>query len=379
MFLIANIIYDWKILLGFIFLLLVMIGNSLVTILPISSLTLLFTSIILWFFSVSATFFCLHKLLQKTEPLQFVVKTNKRSVLMEKGLIKPNSEKVKALVKDIDKYFISKWYANISQNQNFAEQSTALLEELIIRLAEVQISVSSKMLLHGSLNLVLRHFKEFRRTLKRKEKYGAEIEKLYRYVRFLDICFHYHDNFRYSHICSTGSKKAKHYFLHQLTTNLLRHFINSELWNSLPCSILVSILSRKLTSYVLNLSSHPDILNYLLLNGLASKSVRDNYNLDKYARISLAQYFDIIDGKNKNTVNVTLEDDLETTNEKVPDLKLTAITNKDIRLVRSDGRQVDQVTPVRNRRIETSKKVFLHKHLCTNVCSVIRESFLQMK
>lgn len=108
-------------------------------------------------------------------------------------------------------------------------------------------------------------------------------------------------------MCSNGSKKAKDYFLHQLTTNLLRHFINSELWNSLPCSVLVAILSRKLTSYLLNLASHPDILNYILFYSLTPKSVKETFDLQNYARISVTQYFDVVDSSPKKSLK-SIED-----------------------------------------------------------------------
>lgn len=281
-----NFIYDWKILLGFASVILVLVINTQIPILPVSNITFILTSISLWFISLSATFFCLHKLLQKKEPLQLFPKIKKSTESNVKRQIKPKPEKVKALTQDINKYFISKWFLNVSHDQEFTQQSEILLEELIGRLAEVQICVSNKLLLHGGLNLFLRHLKEFRRSLKRKEKYGGHIEELY----------------RYSHMCSNGSKKAKDYFLHQLTTNLLRHFINSELWNSLPCSILVAILSRKLTSYLLKLASHPDILNYLLLNSLASEAVKEKYDLKNYARINITQYFDTVDSSSKKSV-----------------------------------------------------------------------------
>lgn len=180
MFLVANILYDWKILLGFTFVMLVTIINTQITILPVSNLTFLLTSFCLWFISLSATFFCLHKLLQKKEPLQVTLKNRKTTKDKVKGEIKPNPEKVKALIRDIDKYFVTKWYCNISQDEAFTQQSKTLLEELISKLAEVQVCVSNKLLLHGSLNLFLRHLKEFRRSLKRKEKYGGKVDELYR-------------------------------------------------------------------------------------------------------------------------------------------------------------------------------------------------------
>lgn len=179
MFFAVNIIYDWKILLGFTIIILVSIINSQLTILPVSSLVFLLTSISLWFISLSATFVCLHKLLQEKEPLQ-LSKSQKNAGTKPKGQIKPNPEKVKALTREISMYYISKWYSIISHDGDFTEQSRILLEEIISRLAEVQICVSNKLLLHGSLNLFLRHLKEFRRSLRRKEKYGGKTDELYR-------------------------------------------------------------------------------------------------------------------------------------------------------------------------------------------------------
>lgn len=109
--------------------------------------------------------------------------------------------------------------------------------------------------------------------------------------------------FRYSHICSTSTNKnTKDYFVHQLTTSLLQHFINSELWNSLPCHILVAILARKLICYLLKLLSNPEVLNYIILNSLVSNDVREKLKLDQYGRISIIQFFDVVDvTKKENT------------------------------------------------------------------------------
>lgn len=180
MVLTMNVIYDRKILLVFGLIILVSIINTKICILPVNNFTFLLISLSLWFTSVGATFFCLHKLLQKKEPLQLFTINKAVQKLKQKRQIKPKPEKVKALTRDIDQYFISKWYINISKNEEFAEQSRTLLEEIVKRLAEVQINVNNKLLLHGSLNLLLRHFKEFRRSLRRKEKYGGRIEELYR-------------------------------------------------------------------------------------------------------------------------------------------------------------------------------------------------------
>ncbi|KAJ8914549.1 hypothetical protein NQ315_010013 [Exocentrus adspersus] len=295
---------NWKIsVAGFSLLILTSILNAQFVILPVSCLTFITCWLCVWFVSMCLTLVGLHKLLQKNEPLQFGLKKITASQ-KQKDELKPNSDRVQKLTSDIDKYFISKWYDNVSNDDGFTEE-----KEVISRLAEVQLAVNNKVLLHGSLNIYLRHLKEFRRSLKRKEKYSGSIEELY----------------RYSHICSS-STKPKDYFLHQLTTNLLRHFINSELWNSLPCHVLVSVLARKLVLHILNLSSNPEILNYTMLNLIASKSMREKYNLVDYTRISISQYYDVRDSAQKSN-KTTSEQLIEApVNTKVEDIKFEEVS-----------------------------------------------------
>ncbi|XP_049823486.1 uncharacterized protein LOC109595505 isoform X2 [Aethina tumida] len=184
--------------------------------------------------------------------------------------LEPNPEAVKKLAEDIDKYFIKKWYQYISENNEFTLESNIVLEEVLHRLFKVLIHVNKKVLIHGILNIYLKHLKEFRRTLKRKEKYGGQIQDLY----------------KYSHVC-VGSQKSLKYYLHQLTTNVLNQFINWELWNSLPCHALVAIVSRKFTAYMLNLLSCPHFLNYQFIKVLGSKSVKNVLDLPKYSKVCL--------------------------------------------------------------------------------------------
>ncbi|XP_074031796.1 uncharacterized protein isoform X2 [Leptinotarsa decemlineata] len=294
---------DWKIIfIGFGLLLSVSVVNTKIVILPVSSATFLFSTISVWFLSMCITFVCLHKLLQKNEPLQFI-KSIKQSGTKRKSNHKPNPEKLKILVDDIDKYFVSKWYKDISNDCDFTKESRLFLEEIITRLVEVQAGVNIKVVIHSILNIYLKHLKEFRRSLKRRDKYGGTVEELY----------------RYSHICSNNSK-AKDYFIHHLTINLLRHFINSELWNSLPCQILVSIMARKLTSFLLKLISNPEVLNYVLLKSLASKAIKEQYKLSAYTRISISQYYDVLDSKvtpkNKVEEKSTVENKNDDTKKK---------------------------------------------------------------
>ncbi|CAH1114966.1 unnamed protein product [Psylliodes chrysocephalus] len=285
MSILVDVLLDWKIIvLGFGILISISVLNTFVNVLPVSGITFLFVSILIWFGSLSITFFYLHKLLQRNDPIQFTKpgKTLKRT----RGDVTPDPKKVTLLVEDIDKYFISKWYIYVSADKEFPEKSKLFLEDVIKRFAEVQACVSSKVLTQGVLNIFLRHLKEYRRSIKRREKYDGNVEDLY----------------RYSHIIGSNPK-IQDRFVQQLTANVLRHFINSELWNSLPCQVLVSIISRKLILFLLNLISNPEIINYQLLNTLASKIVKEKYNLGNYSRISLTTFYDVADSKKKSEQN----------------------------------------------------------------------------
>ncbi|VEN46619.1 unnamed protein product [Callosobruchus maculatus] len=269
MSLVTKVLLSWKILLlGFILLFSVSIINSQFPIVPVSSLTFIVSTILVWFTSVCITFICLHKLLQRNEPIEVVLCP--KSIKKTKGQVKPDPDNIKALCEDIDKYFIEKWYQYITKDESFSNESKVLLLEVINRLLEVQLSVDNKALLHGILNIYLRHLKEFRRSLRRQQKYNGSIEELY----------------RYSHVCSTNNR-SKDYFLHQLANNVLHHFINSELWNSLPCQVLVSILARKLLAYILKVASNPEVLNYIILRSIASRDIKEKYDLDNYVRIQI--------------------------------------------------------------------------------------------
>lgn len=181
----ANILLDWKILLGFGFLGFVSAVNAKIAILPVSSLTFILISICAWFISLCTTFFYLHKLLQRNEPLRFNLHSNKQLLSQQKRELKPVPEKVRRLTEDIEKHFINKWYTNISKDSSFTEESKYLLNDIINRLSEVQLCVGNKFLLHGVLNIYLKHLKEFRRSLKRKEKYDGTVEELYRYSIYI--------------------------------------------------------------------------------------------------------------------------------------------------------------------------------------------------
>ncbi|XP_066155757.1 uncharacterized protein [Euwallacea fornicatus] len=255
---------------------------------PIQGLVFIAIALFVWFGSLCVTFTGLHKLLQRKDP---VSSKGFEEILRYLGVTlteaseakrpaKVNLESIKKLTTDIDKYFISYWYWNISEDPSFPTETRVFIEEVLSHLLDTAFKVNPSSLIQGLLNVFLKHLKEFRKSLKRKEKYHMSIEDLY----------------RYSHICSiTGSKNSREYFAYHSTISLLRHFINSELWNSLPCHVLVSILARKVVSYLLNLLSNPEVLNYIILNALITKKEKDTLNLKQYSRISIVEFFNTFD------------------------------------------------------------------------------------
>lgn len=78
------------------------------------------------------------------------------------------------------------------------------------------------------------------------------------------------------------------YYIHNLTANVLKQFINWELWNSLPCRTLVSILSRRFTTYILTFLSAPGLLNHNIIQLCGSAETKTKVNLDKYYFVSLS-------------------------------------------------------------------------------------------
>ncbi|CAH0554955.1 unnamed protein product [Brassicogethes aeneus] len=314
-------VFSSVILLGFL--------NYSLEIVPVSGLTFVITFVAVWFVSLFITLITFHKMLQKNKPidLEFFKVANAKTP--EKTfMLKPDSEAVKKLAEDIDKYFITKWYRYISVNNDFTAESKCVLEDVLNRLSEVLMQVNSKKLLHGILNIYLKHLKEFRRTLKRKEKYGGEIGELY----------------RYSHVC-INSEQSQKYYLHQLTINLLNHFINWELWNSLPCHALVSIIARKLTTYILNLLSSPLFLNYHILNLIGSKAVKSSMKLENYSKICFEENFDVTySGNNQDEVDEIVKGKVSKDTKK--QVHNTEQEEKEKMVIKKESPKKKKVTPI---------------------------------
>ncbi|KAK4878397.1 hypothetical protein RN001_010903 [Aquatica leii] len=201
-------------------------------------------------------------------------------------------ERIDILVKDIQVRFILKWYLHISTDPYFLSESKHLIDDIIRHFLQIIIDVDGRKLVHGCSVIFLKHLKEFRKSLKRSQKNGRSVEDLY----------------RYSHIGSK-SKKASEYFIYQLTLVIFRQFINWELWNSLPCQSIVSILSKRFTTYILAFVSTPGYLNYKMVEACASDDDKARLNLKKYYYISLS---DVDHTGNLNQLSPGIKDEYNT-------------------------------------------------------------------
>lgn len=271
MHIISLFIIFWKPLAWFLLLFVVSCLSTKFIILPINGLYLLGYVIIVAISTTWASFVTLQHFLDQNKPVDLPKLLNLKGKHYEKEDFN-NTASVKQLTLDIDKYFIEKWFVYISKDPSFNNESQRILEEVLKKMVNVQLSLDNETIIQVILNLYLKHLKEFRRSLKRREKYSGKISDLY----------------RYSHMCSC-SKKAKNYFVHQLTINLLNHFINWELGNSLPYQILVSIISKRVMIYILNLLSNPELINYYILKSCASESKSKDLKLNRFNRVKITQ------------------------------------------------------------------------------------------
>ncbi|XP_044269489.1 uncharacterized protein LOC123014428 [Tribolium madens] len=262
----------WKSLAWSLLLLLVTCLSTQFFTLPVSGLYLLGCVVAVAISTTLISFVTIQNFLHQNKPLNLPkllnLKVNKQCEREDFN----NAASIKQLTFDIDKYFIEEWFVYISKDPTFNSESRVILEEVLRKMVNVQLSLSNEAIIQGVLNLYLKHLKEFRRSLKRRDKYSGKISDLY----------------RYSHMCSC-SKKAKNFFIHQLTINLLNHFINWELGNSLPYQVLVSIISKQVMTYILNLLSNPEFINYYILRSCASENEKNELKLDDFNRVKISQ------------------------------------------------------------------------------------------
>lgn len=127
------------------------------------------------------------------------------------------------------------------------------------------------------------------------------------------------------------------HFIYHLTANVLRQFINWELWNSLPCRSLVAILSRKFTTYMLSYISAPGHINYKIVQMCASDSTQANLKLDNYYFISLSDV-DLSGGSFQLDKSITCTD--------MKEKNISAIKNEESNTPKmSPKRKTEPITP----------------------------------
>lgn len=258
-----------------------------VSLLPFSGIYLFLYLLLVSVISMWSTFVVIQKLLKNNKPLQYKFNNNQFLKILKKvskmkledwkyseiqqETLKDLEEQIQDFANDLETYFIAKWYRNITCDQTFNTESHKLIKDTTRRFLQVAVMLDGKKLLHGILLLFLKHLKEYRKTVRRSKKNGVSIE----------------DSYRYFHI-SSKSENAQEHFTQKLTTNVLRQFINWELWNSLPCRTLVSVLSWKFTNYMLIYISKPGFLNYRILKSIASEEIQKKLKLNDYSFISLS-------------------------------------------------------------------------------------------
>lgn len=106
----------------------------------------------------------------------------------------------------------------------------------------------------------------------------------------------------------------------QITTKIFRQFLSWELYNSVPCKSLVSILARKLTTYCLIYVSTPQTLNYKIAQLCFSKENKAKLGFNKYDTLYLTDV-DLIRNEDK------LEDDATITNVNISTNKEGTLQN----------------------------------------------------
>lgn len=256
---------------SFILILAILITNLYIPLLPFGGLYIFLYLLIVSILTVWVTCVVLQKLLKRTKSLEY---TNEYinwlfpTEINQSKTIKPDLEiRITEFCEDIEKYYIEKWFKHITNDTTFRDESRVMIADVTRRFLQIVVLVDGRKLLHGLLLILLKHLKEFRRSQKRCEKNGCDIEQAY----------------RYSHVGSK-SVKSQEYFLHKLTENFLRQFISWELWNSLPCRALVAVLSRKLINYLLFYVAQPGFVNYRLLKLIVNDGELD---LKKYSFVSV--------------------------------------------------------------------------------------------
>ncbi|XP_008543904.1 uncharacterized protein LOC103568722 [Microplitis demolitor] len=184
--------------------------------------------------------------------LNIELETNKKlSSQNDENKISDKSNDINKIITEINDKFIDTWYAIISNDRTFNDESKKILKTLFEKVYSKILLINKIKLSHKFADILLLHLKEYRRALRRVDKGKAkDIEEAYR-------CIH----------PGSRSNSTLEHTLHRIVKIIIREFIQWELTNSLPCKLLLSILAKKL-SVVLHQVSVPQwifirIIKYL--------------------------------------------------------------------------------------------------------------------
>ncbi|XP_057337718.1 uncharacterized protein LOC130675850 [Microplitis mediator] len=169
----------------------------------------------------------------------------------ENNKISDKTEDINKIINEINEKFIDTWYGIISNDKTFNDESKKILKTLFEKIYSKILLINKIKLSHKFADILLLHLKEYRRALRRVEKGKAkDIEEAYR-------CIH----------PGSRSNSTLEHTLHRIVKIIIREFIQWEVTNSLPCKLLLSILAKKL-SVILHQVSVPQwifirIIKYL--------------------------------------------------------------------------------------------------------------------
>lgn len=130
----------------------------------------------------------------------------------------------------------------------------------------------------------------------------------------------------------------------------------------------MSVLARKLVTYLLEILSDPEVLNYIILNSVASKTEKDRLNLQQYGRISIVQFFDVFDTKKevkteespKREVKVISQTNVE---EQVKELERKVREASEQHKLLNNGKTDDS-----NNKVVLRQRKQIKEHKIVNLC-----------
>lgn len=89
-------------------------------------------------------------------------------------------DRIEKFVKDVSDRFLKNWFSSISDNEQFVIESEKLLDEIVRRFLQVIVQIDVKKFIYLISIILLRHIKEFRKSLVRAERKKCCITECYR-------------------------------------------------------------------------------------------------------------------------------------------------------------------------------------------------------